>query len=68
MASTTSGESNFRPISRLTAKIVFSGFVMACRRARLPISRSPEVVKDTTDGVVGKPSRLGMTTGLSPSR
>ena len=52
---------------RLTAKIVFSGLVIAWRWAICPTSRSPLSVKATTDGVVRLPSELGMTTGSPPS-
>jgi hypothetical protein len=51
------------PIKRFTAKIVFSGFVMACRRAICPTSRSPLSVKATTEGVVRLPSALAKTLG-----
>src|SRR6266567_3894123 len=47
--------------------MVFSGLTAACRRARLPTSRSPVLVKATTDGVVREPSALGITTGSPPS-
>src|SRR5262245_33156407 len=52
---------------RLIAKIVFSGLVIACRRAIWPTSRSPLSVKATTDGVIRLPSALVMTTGSPPS-
>src|SRR5438552_4144047 len=52
---------------RFTAKIVFSGFVIACRRAICPTRRSPPSVKATTDGVMRLPSALVMTTGSPPS-
>src|SRR5437773_11537995 len=40
---------------------------MACRLATCPTSRSPVLVKPTTDGVVRPPSSLGMTLGSPPS-
>src|SRR5215510_2517828 len=49
------------------AKTVFSGLVMACRRAIWPTRRSPLSVKATTDGVIRLPSALVMTTGSPPS-
>ena len=67
MAFFPSGESNLRPMRRLTAKTVFSGLVMACRLAICPTRRSPESVKPTMEGVVRLPSLLGMTTGSPPS-
>src|SRR5438105_5229415 len=51
----------------LIEAIVFSGLTAACRRARFPTSRSPLLVKATTDGVVRAPSEFGMTTGSPPS-
>ena len=59
----TSGDSNLRPISRLMAKIVFSGLVTAWRLAMWPTSRSPSSVKATIEGVVWLPVRLGSTRG-----
>src|SRR5688572_25947265 len=56
-----------RPMNRLIEKIVFWGLVMACRFATWPTSRSPSLVKATTEGVVRDPSALGMTTGSPPS-
>ena len=50
---------------RLTAKMVFSGLVIACRRAICPTRRSPLSVKATTDGVMRLPSALVMTTGIA---
>ena len=67
MAFLASGESNLRPMSRFTAKTVFSGLVMAWRLAICPTSRSPDSVKPTIEGVVRLPSLLGMTTGSPPS-
>jgi hypothetical protein len=46
---------------------VFRGFVIACRRATWPTSRSPSFVNATTDGVVRPPSAFGITTGSPPS-
>jgi hypothetical protein len=57
----------FRPMKRLMENTVFSGFVIACRRATCPTRRSPSLVKATTDGVVRPPSELGITTGSPPS-
>src|SRR3981081_3055836 len=54
-------------MKRLIDEIVFSGFTAACRRARLPTNRSPDLVKATTEGVVREPSAFGMTTGSPPS-
>jgi hypothetical protein len=50
-------------MNRLIEKIVFSGLVMAWRLATWPTSRSPLLVKATTDGVVRAPSWLAMTVG-----
>src|SRR5215472_9641192 len=47
--------------------MVFSGLTAACRRARLPTRRSPDLVNAATEGVVREPSELGMTTGSPPS-
>src|SRR5579875_4080462 len=47
--------------------IVFSGFVIAWRLATWPTSRSPLLVKATTDGVVRPPSGFVMTLGSPPS-
>ncbi len=54
-------------MNRLIEKTVFSGFVTACRLATWPTSRSPDLVKPTTDGVIRLPSGLVMTTGSPPS-
>ena len=59
--------SNLRPMNRLIENTVFSGFVTACRLATWPTSRSPDLVKPTTDGVIRLPSGLVMTTGSPPS-
>src|SRR5271168_5445616 len=47
--------------------MVFSGLVIAWRLATWPTSRSPLLVKPTTDGVVRPPSSLGITLGSPPS-
>src|SRR5215469_9255563 len=47
--------------------MVFSGLVIAWRLATCPTSRSPVLVKATTDGVVRPPSSLAMTLGSPPS-
>src|ERR1700681_4681321 len=52
---------------RLIELIVRSGLVTAWRFASCPTSRSPVLVKATTDGVVRDPSELAMTVGLCPS-
>src|SRR3981081_2650592 len=54
-------------MKRLIEKIVFSGLVMSLRFATCPRSRSPVLVKATTEGVVLPPSSLGMTLGSPPS-
>ena len=54
-------------MKRLIEKIVFSGLVTAWRLATCPTSRSPDLVKPTTDGVIRLPSGLVMTTGSPPS-
>jgi len=54
-------------MKRLIEKIVFCGFVTACRLAIWPTRRSPSLLKPTTDGVVRPPSAFGMTTGSPPS-
>src|SRR5947199_45156 len=54
-------------MSRLIAKIVFSGLVIAWRRAGCPTSTSPELAKPTTDGVVRAPSGFSITLALPPS-
>ena len=43
-------------MNRLIEKIVFSGLVIACRFATCPTSRSPVLLKATTDGVMRLPS------------
>src|SRR5215471_16252180 len=54
-------------MKRLIEETVFSGLTAACRRARLPTRRSPDLVNAATEGVVREPSELGMTTGSPPS-
>jgi hypothetical protein len=54
-------------MKRLMEKTVCLGLVTAWRLATWPTSRSPSLVKATTDGVVRPPSALGMTTGSPPS-
>ena len=58
---------SLRPMKRLIEKIVFSGFITACRLATVPTRRSPESVKATTEGVVRPPSAFSSTVGSSPS-
>src|SRR3954469_6064564 len=55
-------------MKRLIEKIVFFGLVTAWRLATVRTSRSPPVVKATTDGVVRPPSAFSMTVGSPPSR
>src|SRR5690606_37164219 len=62
-----STSSYFRPMNRLMENTVFFGFVMACRRATWPTSRSPSFVNAPTDGVVRPPSAFGITTGSPPT-
>src|SRR5580700_3344502 len=54
-------------MKRLIEYTVFSGLVMACRFATCPTSRSPVLVKPTTEGVVRPPSSFGITLGSPPS-
>src|SRR5215208_3578116 len=54
-------------MNRLIEKTVLVGLVTAWRLATCPTSRSPSLVKPTTDGVVRPPSALGITTGSPPS-
>jgi hypothetical protein len=61
------GSSLRRPISRLIAKIVLSGFVMLWRLAGCPTRTSPLSVKATIDGVVLAPSAFSMTFAALPS-
>jgi hypothetical protein len=68
MARLTSGSLNLRPMKRLIEKIVFSGFVIACRRATCPIMRSPLLgLIATTEGKRRPPSELVITVGSPPS-
>src|SRR6202022_4119980 len=65
----TSASSNLRPMKRLTLKMVFSGLVMACRRATCPTRRSPVFgLTATTDGVRRLPSAFSSTGGSPASR
>src|SRR5690606_28053341 len=61
-----SASSARRPIRRLTAKMVFSALVTACRLAGWRTSRSSSV-KATIDGVVRAPSAFSITRGWLPS-
>ncbi len=54
-------------MKRLMLKMVFSGLVIAWRLATWPTSRSPDLAKATTDGVIRPPSALVMTCGSPPS-
>src|SRR5438132_8020294 len=54
-------------MKRLIEKIVFSGLVIACRRATWPTSLSPDLDIATTEGVRRAPSALGITVGSPPS-
>mmetsp|Transcript_6958 Transcript_6958/g.20315 ORF Transcript_6958/g.20315 Transcript_6958/m.20315 type:complete len:231 (-) Transcript_6958:23-715(-) len=63
----TSGSSNLRPMSRLTAYTVLLGLVTAWRLAGNPTSLSPLSVKATTDGVVRAPSAFSITRADFPS-
>src|SRR6056297_1352342 len=47
--------------------MVFLEFVTACLFANNPTSRSPFLLKATTDGVVLLPSLFSITTGCPPS-
>ena len=58
---------SLRPMKRLIEKIVFCGLVTAWRLATVPTSRSPPLVKATTDGVVRPPSAFSITDGSPPS-
>src|SRR5687767_1297533 len=63
----TSESENFRPMSRLIEKSVFSGFVTDWRFAVTPTRRSLFRETATMDGVVRAPSRFSTTRGLPPS-
>src|SRR5688572_20737933 len=67
ISSCVAGSSHLRPMRRLAEKTVFSGFVIACRRAICPTRTSPLSSKATTDGVRRLPSSLVMTLGSLPS-
>src|SRR5262249_53087963 len=54
-------------MKRLMEKMVFSGFVIACRFATCPTRVSPSFVNATTEGVRRLPSWLEMTVGSPPS-
>src|SRR5438270_12646644 len=54
-------------MKRLIEKMMFCGFVTACRFAAWPTSRSPFLVNATTEGVVRAPSLFSRTTGSPPS-
>src|SRR5712691_8846807 len=54
-------------MKRLIEKIVFSGFVIACRLATWPTRISPSFVKAATEGVRRLPSWFAITVGLPPS-
>src|SRR5438552_4298318 len=54
-------------MKRLIEKIVFSGFVIACRLATWPTRISPSFVNAATEGVRRLPSWLAMTVGSPPS-
>ena len=63
-SSFTDGSSNRRPMNRFTEYTVFSGFVIAWRRASSPTNRSPVFgFTATTDGVVRRPSLFSMISG-----
>ena len=68
IARCTSGSVNLRPMKRLIEKIVFSGLMIAWRRATWPTIRSPVLgLTATTDGISRPPSAEGMTIGSPPS-
>lgn len=54
-------------MNRLMEYIVLVGLVIACRLAGSPTFLSPLSMKATMDGVVRRPSLLGITTGSLPS-
>src|SRR3989449_8489298 len=54
-------------MKRLMEYTVFAGLGTAGRFARGPTSRSPVLVKATTDGTVRPPSAEAMTVGSPPS-
>src|SRR5258705_619060 len=57
----------FRPMKRLIEKMVCAGLSAAWGLATCPTSRSPVLVKATTEGVIRPPSAFTITVGLSPS-
>ena len=59
--------SKVSPIKRFIEYIVFSGLVIACLLAGSPTFLSPFSVNATIEGVVLRPSLLGITTGSLPS-
>ncbi len=67
MSFLTIGSVKRRPIRRLMAKNVFSGFVTAWRLAAWPTRRSPDSVNATIEGVVRMPSLFSITLALLPS-
>ncbi len=54
-------------MKRLISATVFSGFVIACRRAKRPTIRSPFFAVATTEGVVRLPSIFSIIFGAPPS-
>ena len=54
-------------MKRLMEYTVLRGFVTAWRLAASPTTRSPVLVKATTDGVVRLPSEFSSTIGSPPS-
>ena len=54
-------------MKRLIENTVFSGLIAAWRLAVCPTSRSPFLLKPTTDGTRRPPSAVVMTTGSPPS-
>jgi hypothetical protein len=67
MSFLTIGSVKRRPIKRLIAKKVFSGFVTAWRFAAWPTRRSPDSVNATIEGVVRIPSLFSITFAAAPS-
>jgi hypothetical protein len=54
-------------MNRLIEEMVLVGFITACRFAGSPTLRSAFSVNATIEGVVRRPSLLGITTGSLPS-
>src|SRR5579871_1294735 len=54
-------------MKRLMEYMVLRELVTACRLAASPTSRSPVLVKATTDGVTRRPSEFSSTSGSPPS-